>query len=151
MDNLGKFIPLFLSGGWVVLVIGAAGMLARLATSKNPEEKTTSQIINNMVAAMIASVIAWFILEQFAIAAMWKALVYGLVGLNSPEILSGIIKISTKFSENPAEFISNAKSGKITSTTKNCLLKGNRQEKRNETDNINGYIDRNYHCRSLIW
>lgn len=123
MDNLGKFIPLFLSGGWVVLVIGAAGMLARLATSKNPEEKTTSQIINNMVAAMIASVIAWFILEQFAIAAMWKALVYGLVGLNSPEILSGIIKISTKFSENPAEFLSNAKSGKITSTTKKQPVK----------------------------
>ena len=123
MDNLGKFIPLFLSGGWVVLVIGAAGMLARLATSKNPEEKTTSQIINNMVAAMIASVIAWFILEQFAIAAMWKALVYGLVGLNSPEILSGIIKISTKFSENPAEFLSNAKSGKITSTTKKLPVK----------------------------
>jgi predicted MFS family arabinose efflux permease len=123
MDNLGKFIPLFLSGGWVVLVIGAAGMLARLATSKNPEEKTTSQIINNMFAAMIASVIAWFILEQFAIAAMWKALVYGLVGLNSPEILSGIIKISTKFSENPAEFLSNAKSGKITSSTKKAPVK----------------------------
>jgi predicted MFS family arabinose efflux permease len=123
MDNLGKFIPLFLSGGWVVLVIGAAGMLARLATSKNPEEKTTSQIINNMFAAMIASLIAWFILEQFAIAAMWKALVYGLVGLNSPEILSGIIKISTKFSENPAEFLSNAKSGKITSSTKKAPVK----------------------------
>jgi predicted MFS family arabinose efflux permease len=123
MDNLGKFIPLFLSGGWVVLVIGAAGMLARLATSKNPEEKTTSQIINNMFAAMIASLIAWFILEQFAIAAMWKALVYGLVGLNSPEILSGIIKISTKFSENPAEFLSNAKSGKITSSTKKAPIK----------------------------
>jgi predicted MFS family arabinose efflux permease len=123
MDNLGKFIPLFLSGGWVVLVIGAAGMLARLATSKNPEEKTTSQIINNMIAAMVASVIAWFILEQFAIAAMWKALVYGLVGLNSPEILSGIIKISTKFSENPAEFLSNAKSGKITSSTKKAPVK----------------------------
>jgi hypothetical protein len=123
MDNLGKFIPLFLSGGWVVLVIGAAGMLARLATCKNPEEKTTSQIINNMFAAMIASLIAWFILEQFAIAAMWKALVYGLVGLNSPEILSGIIKISTKFSENPAEFLSNAKSGKITSSTKKAPIK----------------------------
>jgi hypothetical protein len=123
MDNLGKFIPLFLSGGWVVLIIGAAGMLARLATSKNPEEKTTSQIINNMFAAMIASLIAWFILEQFAIAAMWKALVYGLVGLNSPEILSGIIKISTKFSENPAEFLSNAKSGKITSSTKKAPVK----------------------------
>ena len=39
------------------------------------------------------------------------------------EILSGIIKISTKFSENPAEFISNAKSGKITSTTKKLPVK----------------------------
>jgi predicted MFS family arabinose efflux permease len=118
MDNLGKFIPLFFGGGWIVLVIGAAGMLARLATSKNPEEKTASQVINNMVAAMIASLISWFILEQFEIAAMWKAIVYGLVGLNSPELLSGIIKISTKFSENPGEFISNARSGKITSTKK---------------------------------
>jgi hypothetical protein len=118
MDNLGKFIPLFFGGGWIVMVIGAAGMLARLATSKNPQEKTASQVISNMVAAMIASVIAWFILEQFEIAAMWKAIVYGLVGLNSPELLSGIIKISTKFSENPGEFISNARSGKITSTKK---------------------------------
>jgi hypothetical protein len=118
MNDLGKFIPLFIGGGWIILVIGAAGMVARLATSKNPEEKTPSQIISNMVAAITASLIAWFILEQFEIAHIWKALVYGLVGLNSPEILSGIIKISTKFSENPGEFISNARSGKITSTQK---------------------------------
>jgi hypothetical protein len=118
MDDLGKFIPLFIGGGWIVLVIGAAGMLARVATSKNPEEKTILQIINNMVAAMLASLISWFILEQFEIAAIWKALVYGLVGLNSPELLSGIIKISTKFSENPSEFISNARAGKITSIEK---------------------------------
>jgi uncharacterized membrane protein YeaQ/YmgE (transglycosylase-associated protein family) len=118
MDGLGKFVPLFLNGGWVVVIIGAAGMLARTATSKNPDEKTPSQIINNVIAAMIASLIAWFILEQFEIGSMWKAIVYGLVGLNSPELLTGVIKISTKFSENPAEFISNAKSGKITSTRK---------------------------------
>lgn len=118
MDGLGKFIPLFLNGGWIVVVIGAAGMSARIATSKNPDEKTPTQIINNVVASMIASLIAWFILEQFEIGAMWKAITYGLVGLNSPELLTGIIKISTKFSENPSEFISNAKSGKITSTRK---------------------------------
>lgn len=113
MDDLGKFIPLFLNGGWVVIVIGAAGMLARIATSKNPDEKTTSQIINNVVASMIASLISWFILEQFEIQPMWKAITYGLVGLNSPELLSGIIKIATKFSDNPMEFMSNVKSGKI--------------------------------------
>jgi len=123
MGGLENFIPLFLSGGWVVLVIGAAGMLARLATSKNPEEKTTSQVISNMVAAMVASLISWFILEQFTIGAMYKALTYGLVGLNSPEILSGIIKLSTKFSENPSEFISSIRSGKANVPVKKAITK----------------------------
>jgi superfamily I DNA and RNA helicase len=118
MSDLGKFIPLFLNGGWVVIFIGAAGMLARIATSKNPDEKTKSQIINNVVASMIASLIAWFILEQFEIQPMWKAVSYGLVGLNSPELLSGIIKISTKFSDNPIEFMSNPKGTKTTTTTR---------------------------------
>lgn len=106
-----------------MLVIGAAGMLARLATSKNPEEKTTQQVTSNMIAAMVASLIAWFILEQFAIGAMYKALAYGLVGLNSPEILSGIVKIFTKFSENPGEFISNIRSGKIDTPVKKTTTK----------------------------
>jgi hypothetical protein len=111
MDGLAKFIPLFLNGGWIVLFIGAAGMVARLATSKNPDDKTLPQILSNVSAAMIASMIAWFIMEQFAMDAMWKAIAYGLVGLNSPEILTGIIKLSTKFSENPSEFITNVRSG----------------------------------------
>jgi hypothetical protein len=111
MDDLTKFIPLFLNGGWIVLFIGAAGMLARLVTSKNPDDKTLPQILSNVFAAMIASMISWFIMEQFAVDAMWKAIAYGLVGLNSPELLSGIIKLSTKFSENPSEFISNMRSG----------------------------------------
>jgi predicted MFS family arabinose efflux permease len=111
MDSLNKFIPLFFSGGWIVLLIGAAGMIARLATSKNPEDKTPGQIISNIAAAMIASLIAWFILEQFEVASMYKAIIYGLVGLNSPELLTGIIKISTNFANNPAEFMKNIKTG----------------------------------------
>ena len=111
MSDLGKFIPLFINGGWIVLFIGAAGMVARLATSKNPEDKSLSQVLSNISSAMIASMISWFIMEQFLIDAMWKALTYGLVGLNSPELLVGIVKLSTKFSDNPSEFISNVKSG----------------------------------------
>jgi uncharacterized membrane protein YeaQ/YmgE (transglycosylase-associated protein family) len=110
-NNLSKFIPLFLNGGWVVIFIGASGMIARLITSKNPEDKTTSQILNNIFASMIASMIAWFIMEQFDVNAMYKAIVYGLVGLNSPELLAGVIKLSTKFAENPSEFISNLRGG----------------------------------------
>lgn len=111
MDDLSKFVPLFMSGGWIVLLIGAAGMIARLATSKNPEDKTPGQIASNIAAAMIASLIAWFILEQFEVASMYKAIAYGMVGLNSPELLTGIIKISTNFASNPSEFMKNIKTG----------------------------------------
>jgi len=109
MNNLNEFIPQFLNGGWVVLVIGAAGMIARLATSKNPEEKTVGQVISNITAAMVASLLAWFIMEQFQVASMYKAIAYGLVGLNSPELLTGIIKLATGFANNPTEFLKNMK------------------------------------------
>jgi hypothetical protein len=45
---------------------------------------------------------------------MLKAILYGLVGLNSPELLKGITKISGSFSDDPSNFISNARQGKIT-------------------------------------
>jgi predicted MFS family arabinose efflux permease len=111
MKNLSDFLPQFLDGGWIVLLIGAAGMIARLATSKNPEDKTPSQVLSNITAAMVASLIAWFIMEQFEISSMYKAIAYGLVGLNSPELLTGIIKISTGFANNPTDFLKNIKTG----------------------------------------
>ena len=102
----------------MVLLIGGAGMVARLITSKNQEDKNINQIVSNISASMISSLIAWFILEQFEISSMVKAITYGLVGLNSPELLKGITKIAQAFSNNPEAFISNAKKGKITSAKK---------------------------------
>jgi predicted MFS family arabinose efflux permease len=130
MDNLSKFIPLFLSGGWIVLLIGAAGMIARLATSKNPEDKTPSQVISNIFASMIASLIAWFILEQFEVASMYKAITYGLVGLNSPELLTGVVKISTNFANNPTDFIKNIKTGGTPPQKKRIIKKSKSRIKR---------------------
>lgn len=118
MKNLNEFIPAFLNGGWVVLLIGAAGMVARLVTSNSPEETSANNIVKNIMAAMITSLLAWFILEQFEIDSLYKALIYGLGGLNSPEILKGILKISTSFSNNPGEFLSNIKSGKVSTPPK---------------------------------
>jgi predicted MFS family arabinose efflux permease len=111
MKNLNDFLPHFLNGGWIVLLIGAAGMIARLATSKNPEDKTLSQILSNITAAMVASLIAWFIMEQFEVPSMYKAIAYGMVGLNSPELLTGIVKMSTGFANNPTDFLKNIKTG----------------------------------------
>ena len=45
MDNLEGFIPKFLKGGWIVTLIGAAGMIARLAVSE--EENAMNTIIKN--------------------------------------------------------------------------------------------------------
>ena len=118
MKNLNDFIPEFLNGGWVVLLIGAAGMVARLITSGSTEENNGNGVIKNILSAMITSLLAWFILEQFEINSLYKALIYGLTGLNSPEILKGILKITTAFSNNPGEFISNIKSGKINTPPK---------------------------------
>jgi hypothetical protein len=116
MDNLEEFIPKFIKGGWIVTLIGAAGMIARLVVSE--EESNANSVLKNISAAMIASSISWFVLEQFEINSMFKALAYGLVGLNSPELLKGITKISSSFSDDPSKFISNAKKGKITSQRK---------------------------------
>jgi len=130
MDDLGKFIPLFFGGGWIVLLIGAAGMIARIATSKNPEDKTPGQVLSNILAAMIASLIAWFILEQFEVSSMYKAIAYGLVGLNSPELLTGVIKISTGFANNPAEFMKNIKTGGTPPPKKKTIKKPKSRNKR---------------------
>lgn len=110
--NLEEFIPKFLKGGWIVALIGAAGMAARLVVSE--EETPVNIVIKNISAAMIASSIAWFVMEQFEMNSMLKAILYGLVGLNSPELLKGITKISGSFSDDPSNFISNARQGKIT-------------------------------------
>jgi predicted MFS family arabinose efflux permease len=130
LKNLNQFIPAFLNGGWVVLLIGAAGMIARLVTSNSPEETSINSVIRNITAAMITSLLAWFILEQFELDSLYKALIYGLGGLNSPEILGGILKISTSFSNNPGEFLSNIKSGKVSTPPKRATRVTKRPVKR---------------------
>jgi hypothetical protein len=100
---LENFLSNFLDGGWVVLLIGAAGMVARLVTTN--EQQSASDIVKKMISSMIASLIAWFVMEQFEMDSMYKAVAYGLVGLNSPEIINGVLKISGQFAENPMSFI----------------------------------------------
>jgi uncharacterized membrane protein YeaQ/YmgE (transglycosylase-associated protein family) len=98
-----NFIKNFLGGGWVVLLIGAAGMVARLVTTN--ENPNFGEVIKKMISAMIASLIAYFIFEQFEVDPMYKSVAYGLVGLNSPEIINGVLKISGQFQSDPMSFL----------------------------------------------
>jgi uncharacterized membrane protein YeaQ/YmgE (transglycosylase-associated protein family) len=100
---LENFVDNFLGGGWVVLLIGAAGMIARLVTTN--ENQTGSDVVKKMISSMIASLIAYFVMEQFEMDAMYKAITYGLVGLNSPEIINGVLKISGQFAADPMSFM----------------------------------------------
>ena len=93
----------FINGGWIIPLIGAAGMVARLLTAH--KHYTILEQFKNILSAAIASTIAWFILEQTDISSFYKAITYGIIGVVSPEIISGIIKIAKQFERNPEKFI----------------------------------------------
>ena len=93
----------FLVGGWLIPAIGAAGMMARMLTQKHPF--TIKEFIKNVLSAAILSGIAWFILHDASINDCIKAMSYGVIGVISPEVITGIVVIGKKFSKNPESFI----------------------------------------------
>jgi hypothetical protein len=103
MADNKDLIKEFLTGGWLVALIGAAGMIARLLTD---ETKTTlRQQIQRILAASICATIAWFILESTDLSSLTKAVIYGIIGVVSPEILQGLTHIAKKFAKNPEKFL----------------------------------------------
>lgn len=103
MEPERSLLKEFLDGGWIIPMVGAAGMLARLMTAK--KQYTFVEQLKNIVSAAIASAIAWFILEQVDISSLYKAITYGIVGVISPEIINGIIKLAKQFERTPEKFI----------------------------------------------
>lgn len=93
----------FLTGGWLVALIGAAGMVARLLTDDS--KLTWIEQGKKILAASICSVIAWFMLEQTDISSLTKAVIYGVVGVVSPEVLQGLARLAKQISKNPEKFI----------------------------------------------
>jgi hypothetical protein len=93
----------FINGGWIIPLIGAAGMLARLLASNN--KLSLFDHIKKILAAAIASSIAWFILEQTDLQSFYKAVIYGIVGVISPEVIQGVVKMAKKFEKNPEKYL----------------------------------------------
>lgn len=93
----------FLNGGWLVPLVGAAAMLARLISSDI--KLSIGEQVKKILTAAIASGIAWFILEQTDVSSLIKAMTYGIIGVVSPEIIDGIVKIGKSFARNPTNFI----------------------------------------------
>jgi hypothetical protein len=103
MEPERSLLKEFLEGGWIIPLVGAAGMLARLMTAK--KQYTIVEQFKNIISAAIAAAIAWFILEQVDIPSLYKAITYGIIGVVSPEIINGIIKLAKHFERTPEKFI----------------------------------------------
>ena len=93
----------FLDGGWVIPVIGAAGMIVRMLTYKG--RVSLKDFLRNVLAAAILSGILWFVLHDAPISDFLKAISYGIVEVVSPEITNGLIALAKKFEKNPDKFL----------------------------------------------
>ena len=103
MEPEKSLIKEFISGGWIIPLIGAAAMLARLLSSDT--KLTWVQQLKKITTAALASLVAWFLLEQTDIPSVYKAVTYGIIGVISPEIITGLVKLGKRFAANPEKFV----------------------------------------------
>ena len=93
----------FLTGGWIVALLGGLGMLARNLI--DGVERSHWEHFKRIIAAAICSTIAWFILEQVDVSSLTKAISYGVVGVVSPEIIQGVTTLAKKFAKKPQDLV----------------------------------------------
>jgi len=103
MSDEKNLLREFLTGGWIVTVVGALGMLAR--NILDGVERSHVEHFKRIVAAAICSTIAWFILEQVEVSSLTKAISYGTIGVVSPEILQGVTTLAKKVAKKPQDFV----------------------------------------------
>ena len=103
MDSSRSIIKEFIEGGWIIPIIGAGGMIARLLSSNT--NLSIIEQFKKIITAAISSGVAWFILEQTDISSLYKAITYGIIGAISPEIIGGIVKIAKGFEKNPTKIL----------------------------------------------
>lgn len=103
MDTEKSLIQEFLDGGWIIPLIGAASMFARLL-SMNDRSGIVNQFKKIFVASL-TSTIMWALIHDLPLLDLHKAVIYGVTGVISPEIIQGIVNFGRKFSKSPDKFI----------------------------------------------
>ena len=103
MEPQKTLLKEFLEGGWVITLIGGAAMMARLLAAGN--KIGIIEQVKKIFVASISATIAWFILEQTDISSLYKAITYGIIGVVSPEVIGGLVKLAKNFQSNPTKFL----------------------------------------------
>ena len=79
----------FKRGGWIVSLLGGAGMLARMLIT---DQSSRAIIwIRKILAAGIIGVITYFALHSVDIAGIYKALILAFSGMASPEVVELVV------------------------------------------------------------
>lgn len=105
--SLINLIKQFLEGGWLVALLGSFAMLARLFIAEN--KFSIIDQIKKVIAASLSATLAWFVLEQTDVSSIYKAMSYSIIGVISPELISGIVKLGKYFEKKPVEAIEQIK------------------------------------------
>lgn len=93
----------FIEGGWIIALIGTAAMVARILSVD--EKNTIVENLKKIVAATISSAIVWALLHGLDIPDFYEAIIYGITGVISPEIIQGLVKLGKRFSRNPEDYL----------------------------------------------
>jgi hypothetical protein len=103
MEPEKSLLKEFINGGWLVPLLGAAAMVARLLSTGG--NYTIATQIKKILTAAISCGVSWCLLEQTDVSSLTKAISYGVIGVISPEVISGIVLLGQKFAKNPERFI----------------------------------------------
>ena len=112
MEPHKSLVGEFMRGGWIIPFVGASAMVARLLSTHNHGFNWFEQL-KRIFTASIASSVVWVILDSGVViepsyitpqSQLTKAIIYGVVGVISPEIISGLLKLGAKFHKDPGSF-----------------------------------------------
>ena len=85
-NNFQVALMAFKAGGWIVALIGAAAMVGRLLVDE-ADDASWQRSLRHVLAAAIFAVIAYFVMFQWELSSLNKAIVQGLCGAVAPELV----------------------------------------------------------------
>ena len=103
MEPEKSILKEFLADGWIIVLLGTATMVARILVDK--EKSNIRDALKKIVSAAILTTVIWSFIRDMPMADLHRALIYGVVGAISPEILQGVVKLGKAFAKNPFRFL----------------------------------------------
>ena len=106
-DHRQELLNRFLDDGWIIALIGASAMVARLLATINNGSFAVQ--IRKVFASALFTTVVWLLVDNIDINSLYKAILYGLSGLVAPEIIQGVIKIANRYKKDPEKIIKTVK------------------------------------------